>query len=339
VTTVSATALSSPPAQAAVAVRAAITRFTGPDDHLSNFSAHPVRWQGLVYPTAEAAFQAGKTLDPTVRAEIAAAATPARAKQLGRALALRPGWDAHLRHTVMREVLAAKFSDPQLAARLVGTGTALLVEGNAWCDQFWGCCTCPRHRSTPGQNWLGRHLMHLRATLAPARQAHQWTRVACTGHRPHLLPAGSHAWVEAELHRVAGKLVAEHGTQVAISGAAAGADLMWAEAGHTAGARVWLYQPYPDHDARWEQSWRDRLTAARALATRVDTLGSRYSVEVLHARSDWMLRDCDALIAVIDPRRRSGGTVTALRRVRPGTPVIHLDVWHQRTSISLPTAA
>ena len=315
-----------------------IGRFADRDAFLSNFSDHPVCWQDLTYPTAEAAFQAGKTLDPALRAEIAAAPTPARAKQLGRALALLPGWD-DVRHTVMREVLAAKFTDPELAARLVATETALLIEGNHWCDQYWGCCTCPRHRATPGQNWLGRHLMDLRSHLAPAEGSDRWVRVACTGHRPHLLPAGSHDWVEQELHRVAGKLVAEHGTQIAISGAAAGADLWWAEAGHQAGAAVWLYQPYPGHDARWEQPWRDRLTAARTTAARVDTLGSRYSVEVLHARSDWMLRDCDALVAVIDPRRRTGGTVTALRRVWPGTPVIHVDVAHRRTTIALPTAA
>jgi ribA/ribD-fused uncharacterized protein len=316
-----------------------IPRFDGPHAFLSNFSAHPVRWQDLTYPTAEAAFQAGKTLDPTQRAMIAAAPSPAKAKRLGRALALRPGWDDHVRHAVMREVLAAKFADPDLAARLVGTGTALLVETNSWCDQFWGCCICPRHRATPGQNWLGRHLMHLRSTLAPAEHTDRWVRVACTGHRPHLIPAGSHQWVDDELHRIAGKLVTAHGTEVAISGAAAGADLTWAEAADQAGAQVWLYQPYPGHDARWEQSWRDRLTAARALAARTDTLGPSFSVEVLHARSDWMLRDCDALVAVIDPRRRSGGTVTALRRVWPGTPVIHVDVWHRRTTIAQPTAA
>lgn len=102
---------------------------------------------------------------------------------------------------------------------------------------------------------------------------------------------------------------------------------------------MWLYQPYPGHDARWEQSWRDRLAAARATAARVATLGSRFSVEVLHARSDWMLRDCDALVAVVDPRRRTGGTATALRRVRPGTPVIHVDVWNRRTTRAVPAAA
>lgn len=328
-------ALPDPP-ESGSADRDAITQFRGEHDFLSNFSAHPVHWDGTLYPTAEAAFQAGKTLDPAQRARIAAAETPAEAKRLGRTVPLRPGWDERLRHTVMQEVVAAKFTTADLAARLAATGTALLVEGNSWCDQFWGCCTCQRHRATPGQNWLGRTLMRFRAALAPAAPADRWVRVACTGHRPHLLPDGSHDWVERELHRIAGKLVANHGTQIAISGAAAGSDLWWAEAGHTAGAKVWLYQPYPDHDARWDPAWRARLAAMRAVASRIGTLGTGYSVAVLHARSEWMLRDCDALVAVIDPQRHAGGTVTALRHVPSGTPVIHVDVRNRRTTISEP---
>jgi len=37
----------------------------------------------------------------------------------------------------MRAVLAAKFSDPDLRARLVATGSAELVEENTWGDRFW----------------------------------------------------------------------------------------------------------------------------------------------------------------------------------------------------------
>jgi ribA/ribD-fused uncharacterized protein len=310
-----------------------ITRFSSGEEFLSNFSAHPVHWDGITYRTAEAAFQAGKTLDPTERARIAAAPTPAAAKRIGQTLTLRPGWDDKGRHEVMRHVLAAKFTVPDLAARLLATGTTLLVEGNTWCDQFWGCCTCPHHRAIPGRNWLGRYLMQLRTGLAPDARRGRWGRVACTGHRPHLLPPGCEDWLAAELRRVAAKLVSEHGTEVAISGAATGSDLLWAEAGHAAGTRVWLYQPYPGHDARWESAWADRLATVRTIASRVATLGTRYSVEVLHARSDWMLRDCDALVAVVDPHRRTGGTVAALQRVWPGTPVIHVDVRHRRTTI------
>ncbi|WP_394622412.1 DUF1273 domain-containing protein (plasmid) [Lentzea sp. JNUCC 0626] len=174
-----------------------------------------------------------------------------------------------------------------------------------------------------------------RARLAPER-AGQWVRVACTGHRPQGLPPGSEQWLAEELRRIAAKLAADHGTQVAISGAAAGADLIWAEAGHDSGIPVWLYQPYTGHYSRWPQDWQHRLFAAREFAGRVDTLGDRFSVQVLHARSDWMIRDCDAVVAVLDPLRRSGGTVQALQRVSATTPVIHVDVRNRRTSLRVP---
>jgi predicted NAD-dependent protein-ADP-ribosyltransferase YbiA (DUF1768 family) len=111
-----------------------IAGFEGDHRWPSNFAATPLSWDGRWYPTAEAAFHAGKTLNEQLRADIAAAGTPAQAKALGRGLDLRPDWTAFWRHAVMREVLAAKFADPVLAGRLVGTGTALLVETNLWCD-------------------------------------------------------------------------------------------------------------------------------------------------------------------------------------------------------------
>jgi ribA/ribD-fused uncharacterized protein len=314
------------------AVRGLVNGFTGDTRFLSMFSPHPVTWQGQRYPTGEAAFHAGKTDDPQLRAWIAAASTPAEAKRRGRQVPLRAGWDEHHRHVVMQQVIENKFTDPDLAAQLLATGDDLLVERNTWHDQTWGCCSCSRHQAVPGQNLLGRYLMGHRARRAPER-AGQWVRVACTGHRPQGLPPGSEQWLAEELRRIAAKLAADHGTQVAISGAAAGADLIWAEAGHDSGIPVWLYQPYTGHYSRWPQDWQHRLFAAREFAGRVDTLGDRFSVQVLHARSDWMIRDCDAVVAVLDPLRRSGGTVQALQRVSATTPVIHVDVRNRRTSL------
>lgn len=308
-----------------------INGFNGSHRFLSNFHEHPLVWDGRQYPSGEAAYNAGKTLDPRLRAWIAAAPSPGEAKRRGRQVALRPGWDNDHRHVVMRQVLAAKFTDPDLRARLLATGSALLVERNTWHDQTWGCCSCSRHQVTPGHNLLGQYLMAHRAELDPTL-AGAWTRVACTGHRPQGLPASSQPWLADELRRVAAKLAAEHGTEVMISGAAAGADLLWAEAAHATGLPVWLYQPYAGHDERWPRDWRDRLAAAREFATRVDTLGKRFSIAVLHARSDWMIRDADAIVAVVDPLRRSGGTWQALQRIPATTPVIHVDVRNRRTT-------
>ena len=147
-----------------------IDRFADKYFFLSNFFRHAVCGaHGQVYPTAEAAFHGGKTDDPALRAWVAAAPTPRIAKARGRKVPLRPDWNDH-RHVVMRAVLTTKFSDPVLADRLLGTGDAVLVEGNTWHDQFWGCCRCGRTACrAPGQNWLGRYLMAVRQELVAVR--------------------------------------------------------------------------------------------------------------------------------------------------------------------------
>jgi ribA/ribD-fused uncharacterized protein len=140
-----------------------IDQFRGPHRFLSDFYQSPIELWGFVFPTAEHAFQAAKTDDSNARQRIAVAALPAEAKALGRRVELKPGWD-EMRTRVMARVLTAKFAQhPELMADLDATGNAELIEGNTWCDQFWGSCTCRRHVSVPGQNWLGRLLMDLRS--------------------------------------------------------------------------------------------------------------------------------------------------------------------------------
>ncbi len=148
-----------------------IDYFRGAADFLSNF--HPARlvYQGIVYPAAEHAFQAAKTIDPGQRRRIAVCPTPGMAKAAGRRLTLREGW-LDMRVDVMREVLEAKFAqNPPLAARLVATGRAYLEEGNSWGDVYWGVC---RGR---GENMLGlllmerRHQLQMAIEAVPARPA------------------------------------------------------------------------------------------------------------------------------------------------------------------------
>ena len=302
---------------------------------LSNYYDSPLTFDGVEYPTAEAAFAAGKTLDPAQRRRIAAASSPGEAKRLGRQVPLRELWDQVHRYLVMGEVLAAKFADPALRERLVGTGTALLIETNTWHDQHWGDCRCERHRASPGRNALGRALMQLRDRLTDA-PAQRWTRVACTGHRPHVLPAGSQEWVIAELERIAVKLRAEHGMQVAISGGAMGSDLWWADAAHAAGAGVWLYQPFPQQPDRWPSEWQHHHRRVRGYASRGGTLDTGFNTRALFARNEWMIRDCDALICVVDPQHRGGGTHAAVASAQGRRPLIRIDVRARSTRLVLP---
>jgi ribA/ribD-fused uncharacterized protein len=143
----------------------AINRFAGEYAFLSNFAPSPVRLRDdgggvIVCATVEHAFQAAKTLDPGQRRFVAEAPSPGEAKRRGRRVVLRPDWD-EVRLDVMRACLAAKFRrGSDLAARLVATGSACLVEGNSWGDRYWGVC------DGAGLNCLGKLLMERRAYLA-----------------------------------------------------------------------------------------------------------------------------------------------------------------------------
>jgi ribA/ribD-fused uncharacterized protein len=143
-----------------------ISSFSGEHAFLSNFWEEPFDCGGRVVPTSEHAFQAQKTSDPVWRDDIVKARTPGIAKRLGRKAPLRPNWN-EVRVSIMRKILAHKFAPgTELAAKLIATHPAELVEGNTWGDTFWGCV-----HPTPGSNlWVGANhlgilLMERRAEL------------------------------------------------------------------------------------------------------------------------------------------------------------------------------
>lgn len=146
-----------------------ITLFRDEHRFLSNFWFVPegVHYAWLSGPTVEHVFQALKTTDELDRSEILAARRPGEAKKLGSKVTLRPDWES-VKLGVMANLQASKYRDPALRALLLGTGDAELVEGNHWCDTFWGRCTCAKH-ADEGQNWLGRILMVQRSVLSVTR--------------------------------------------------------------------------------------------------------------------------------------------------------------------------
>ena len=135
-----------------------IDKFEGEYAFLSNFYEHPISNGTLTFPTNEHYFQAMKTTDQTTRIAIARAGTPGQAKRMGREVDLRPDWE-EIKLQVMETALRIKFSDPELAAKLIATGNEELVEGNWWHDTFWGVC------EGVGENHLGRLLMEIRADI------------------------------------------------------------------------------------------------------------------------------------------------------------------------------
>ena len=133
-------------------------------EFLSNF--YPVTIigaSGIVYPSAEHAYQAAKSLDNNVRKQIAALKTPGQAKKAGRKInPIRPNWE-DVKLKVMASILRDKFSDPVLKEKLLATGDAILVEGNTWGDTFWGAII--KDNAEIGANHLGRLLMFTRRKL------------------------------------------------------------------------------------------------------------------------------------------------------------------------------
>jgi ribA/ribD-fused uncharacterized protein len=107
--------------------------FAGERFFLSNFYPRALVFRDREYATAEHAFQAAKCVDAAEAERVRLAATPAAAKAIGRRVQVRRGWN-DIRVDVMREVLAAKFADPDLRARLVATGADELVAENTWND-------------------------------------------------------------------------------------------------------------------------------------------------------------------------------------------------------------
>ena len=137
-----------------------INEFRGQYYFLSNFYEDPlyqIEYDGLFYNNAEAAFQSAKVLDKNVRRQFCKL-NPSDAKQLGRQIKLRPGWE-QVKDNVMYEVVKSKFSIKHLEEMLLATGYSELIEGNFWNDTYWGMC------KGKGKNMLGKILMKVREEL------------------------------------------------------------------------------------------------------------------------------------------------------------------------------
>ncbi len=143
---------------------------------LSNFHPSPIVVDGDIWPTTEHYYQAQKSRHSQYRDQVRAALTPGQAKRLGADPALpknrsgqswfrstgasiRADWQ-EVKLEVMRIAVRAKFhQNPELAQRMLETGTAELIEDST-SDIYWGS-----GKEGDGQNWLGKVLMEVRAEL------------------------------------------------------------------------------------------------------------------------------------------------------------------------------
>lgn len=132
---------------------------------LSNFYIKKIKFIGLTYYNAEAAFQAQKCVDDAARDRYTKMRKPSMAKSEGKKEPNLPAdWDIKA-PDIMLDVLRAKFSDPALKQKLLDTGEDYLEEGNNWHDNKWGKCYCGNCDTSTAQNLLGKLLMHVRSEL------------------------------------------------------------------------------------------------------------------------------------------------------------------------------
>jgi len=134
--------------------RCEITRFFGEYRWLSNFWPCVVVLDGVEYPSVENAYQAAKTTSPSERVVFETCAA-GQSKRLGKSVTLRADWD-DVKVSIMKYLIAQKFSNPELAEKLAKTGDADIIEGNNWGDTFWGVC------NGKGLNTLGHLIMDQR---------------------------------------------------------------------------------------------------------------------------------------------------------------------------------
>lgn len=136
----------------------AIKRFREEYSFLSNFYPALIEYEGVLYYSSEAIYQAYKCKYPKDRAAFYGLRAD-EAKKLGSCVELREDWE-DIRLELMKRVVFEKFSqNPYLAEYLLKTENRPIFEGNDWGDVFWGVDL----QTGEGENHLGRILMELRA--------------------------------------------------------------------------------------------------------------------------------------------------------------------------------
>ena len=146
----------------------------------SNLYKRSIEFDGVIYPTSEHAYQAGKARKAAVRDWLMSAPSPALLAMAAHGLYywdISPGWSTR-KFDRMRLVLMAKFTQhADLKELLLNTGDAMLIE-TATVDnevnRLWG------EVNGIGRNMLGRLLMEVRtqlhAAIAPARRTARTAR-------------------------------------------------------------------------------------------------------------------------------------------------------------------
>lgn len=127
----------------------------------SNFSPHPIKLDGKVWPTSEHYFQSQKFSDRDIVRRVQHAKSPGEAAKIGRNKnnPLRADWE-DVKDGIMRKAVMAKVVQHEdVRMILLSTGTAKLIE-HTRNDNYWG-----DGGDGTGKNMLGKILMSVRREL------------------------------------------------------------------------------------------------------------------------------------------------------------------------------
>lgn len=135
-----------------------IKGFFGDYRFLSNYHQVPILYDGIMYQSTEAAYQAAKCIDEKDKIEFKFYG-PGKAKREGQKVKMRPDWD-QIKDQIMYDINLIKYTtDEDLKYKLLSTGERYLEETNYWQDDYWGVV------NGWGENKLGNILMKIRADL------------------------------------------------------------------------------------------------------------------------------------------------------------------------------
>ena len=123
---------------------------------LSNFSAHQVLYDDVLYVTSEHAYQVAKFSDPAQREKIKNALSPFLAREYGQSADGRTkNFD---KVGVMKKIMRAKLQQhDDVRHMLLATGDAEILKNHPGDDGYWGVGPDGR-----GQNIMGNIWMELR---------------------------------------------------------------------------------------------------------------------------------------------------------------------------------
>lgn len=150
-----------------------VKSFDGDYMFLSNFDEAHEPFKVRMFPDLEVEFKTGEHGYQAYKAfavpgipreetlaivqEVADTETPGLSKKVGRTIKIDTDYWGSIKDQCMRTIVFEKFAgNPDYQDKLLGTGAAMLVEGNTWGDTYWGRC------EGKGLNRLGSILMEVR---------------------------------------------------------------------------------------------------------------------------------------------------------------------------------